>query len=345
MKNLLYSFLVLSFILIGCGKKDSKVGSMSEPLTQQELTELTTKAKTIFGALPDKMPGSENDTKDLIDLGKKLFFEKKLSANGTQSCNTCHDLNNRAGDFGEPVSPGALPGKKGTRNSPTVLNAGFQFVQFWDGRVKDLSEQEDRGPMLNPDEMAMPDKKTVVKAIADIPEYKELFAKVYPGVKNPLVFENIVNALVAFERTLISKSRYDFFIAGNPVIMDNTEKRGLKDFIETGCITCHIGPLFGGSMFQKIGLVNPYENTKDLGRYEVTKAEGDKFVFKVAQLRNAALTGPYFHDGAVGTLNEAIKKMAWMNLGKNLTDDDISLIAGFIKALSDVDKEKTMAKK
>jgi cytochrome c peroxidase len=344
MKNLFLSVMFLSIILIGCGSKDTQEGSNSGPLTQQELTDLTAKAKSIFGALPAKMPGSENDNAELIALGKKLFFETKLSVNGTQSCNTCHDLNTRAGDFGSPVSPGAIAGKQGTRNSPTVLNAGFQFVQFWDGREKDLKGQA-KGPILNPLEMAMPDEKSVVKAIADIPEYADMFTKAYPGVKNPLTFDNIANALAAFERTLISKSRYDFFIAGNQLILNNDEKRGLKLFIETGCITCHVGPLFGGSMFQKMGLINPYENTKDMGRFDVTKLDADKYIFKVAQLRNAALTGPYFHDGAVKTLEEAITKMAWMNLGKKLTEPDVKLIASFIKSLTDNEKEKTMAKK
>lgn len=344
MKKLLALFLFLSFIIISCGGKKDVDASKSPQLTPQEQTELLAKAKSIFGILPDKMPGSESDSPELIALGKKLYFETKLSLNGTQSCNTCHDINGRAGDDGKPVSDGALPGKKGTRNSPNVLNAGFQFLQFWDGREKDLKGQA-KGPILNPVEMAMPSEKKVEEVISALPEYKEMFAKAYPGAKNPISYDNLANAIAAFERTLISKSRFDFFLAGNPTSISNDEKAGLKLFIETGCITCHIGPIIGGSMFQKMGLVHPYENSKDMGRYEVTKQEADKFFFKVAQLRNAALTAPYFHDGAVVTLGEAIKKMAWMNLGKELKPDEIKLIEAFIKSLSDKDKENSLAKK
>ena len=148
-------FILFSFIVISCGGKKEEPTKEGPALSEQEETELFTKAKALFGTLPDKMPGSENDTPVMIDLGKKLYFETKLSATGTQSCNTCHDLtNNMAGDDNKRVSPGAHPGTEGTRNSPTVLNAGFQFVQFWDGRAADLVEQA-KGPILNPVEMAM----------------------------------------------------------------------------------------------------------------------------------------------------------------------------------------------
>lgn len=339
MKYFVTLLIVTSFILLSCG--GNKEGKSPE-MTAQEKSELFTKAKAIFGALPDKMPGSENDTPDLIALGKKLYNEKKLSLDGNESCNTCHDIEKLAGDDGKSVSDGSVEGKKGTRNANTVLNAGYQFVQFWDGREKDLIGQA-KGPMLNPLEMAMPDAKSVEKAISAIPEYKELFTKAFPSVASPITFDNIAIAIAAFERTLISKSRYDMYLAGNPKAMTNDELQGMKLFIETGCITCHTGPLVGGNMYQKMGLVHPYENTKDMGRYDVTKLEPDKFMFKVAMLRNAFLTAPYFHDGSVVKLEDALKKMAWLNLGKELKPEEIDLIVGFIKALSDTEKEKSLA--
>jgi len=260
------------------------------------------------------------------------------------SCNTCHDINNMAGVDGKPTSPGALPGKIGTRNTPTVFNAGFQFAQFWDGRAPDLKEQA-KGPILNPVEMAMPNEKEVVKVISSIPEYQDLFKKAFPNEKNPITFDNIAHSIAAFERTLVSKSRYDQWVTGDKNALTDEEKIGLKTFIEVGCITCHTGPLFGGNLYQKMGLVKPYSNTKDLGRFDVTKQESDKFMFKVSMLRNVALTAPYFHDGAVKTLEEAVKIMADINLGKQLTDDQLKSIVAFLKALTDPKLEKKTALK
>jgi cytochrome c peroxidase len=334
---------LFSFVLISCnGKKDAPKEGMSEisPVIESEIL---AKAKTIFGVLPDKMPGSETDTPDLIALGKKLYNETKLSATGTQSCATCHDLT-KGGVDNKPTSPGAKDGLSGTRNSPTVLNAGYQFVQFWDGRAKDLVEQA-KGPILNPVEMAMKTDKDVEKAIAAIPEYKDMFAKAFPGEKNPVTYDNLAKAIAAFERTLISKSRYDQWLAGNKAALTPEEKMGMKHFFDANCTICHIGPLLGGGMYQKMGLVKPYADTKDMGRFDVTKVESDKYMFKVAQLRNIAITGPYFHDGKAVTLEEAIKTMGDIQLGKALSPMEIEHIAAFLKALTDVDLEKTLAKK
>jgi cytochrome c peroxidase len=337
----LFSIFLISVFVLSCGGKKE---SGSSKLSEAEESELLTKASSIFGALPKKMPGSENDTPELIELGKKLYFETKLSVNNTMSCNTCHDINNMAGVDGKPTSPGALPGKIGTRNTPTVFNAGFQFAQFWDGRAPDLKEQA-KGPILNPVEMAMPNEKEVVKVISSIPEYQDLFKKAFPNEKNPITFDNIAHSIAAFERTLVSKSRYDQWVTGDKNALTDEEKIGLKTFIEVGCITCHTGPLFGGNLCQKMGLVKPYSNTKDLGRFDVTKQESDKFMFKVSMLRNVALTAPYFHDGAVKTLEEAVKIMADINLGKQLTDDQLKSIVAFLKALTDPKLEKKTALK
>lgn len=338
LRNVLISFALFLFLLACGGKKESE----AKKLTESEEQELQTKASGIFGVLPDKMPGSENDSPELIELGKKLYFETKLSVNGTMSCNTCHDINNLAGVDNKPTSPGALPNTMGTRNTPTVFNAGFQFAQFWDGRAPDLKEQA-KGPVLNPLEMAMPNEKEVVKVISSIPEYRDLFKKAYPDEKNPITFDNIANAIAGFERTLVSKSRFDKWMAGEKTALTDEEKVGLKNFIEVGCITCHTGPLFGGNLYQKMGLIKPYYNTKDKGRYEVTKQESDKFLFKVPILRNVELTYPYFHDGSVNTLEEAVKIMADINLGKQLTNEQLKTIIAFLKSLTDPNLVKKVA--
>ena len=339
MKKFFILISVTALILAACGGSKEEPQEGTAKLSAQDNQELMAKAKGVFvGPLADKMPGSQNDTPELIELGKKLYNETKLSKGGNQSCNTCHDLNN-AGQDGKQVSEGSLPGKIGRRNSNTVLNAGFQFAQFWDYRSPDLIEQA-KGPILNPDEMGMPNEKEVEKAISGIPEYTEMFAKAFPNDKKPLTFHNIAVAIAAFERTLISKSRFDDYLGGNLMALKEEEKAGLKLFIESGCITCHTGSLLGGNIPNKMGLVKPYENTTDLGRFEVTKNEADKFMFKVAMLRNVAVTGPYFHDGAVKTLDEAINKMADLNLGKHFTPEEVTSIKTFLGALTDKNIEK-----
>ncbi len=308
--------------------KTAEVGAINEE-------ELHTKAKAIFKVLDDKMPGADKDTPALVALGKKLYFETKLSSTGTQSCNSCHNLNGgNAGVDNMVTSEGAVKGNFGNRNSPTTLNAGFHFVQFWDGRAIDLKEQA-KGPILNPVEMGMKDEKTVVKVISSVPEYKTMFAEAYSEAKDKITYDNLANAIAAFERTLVSKSRFDDYLAGDKNAINSDEKKGMALFMESGCNTCHGGALLGGNMYQKMGLINPYSNIKDLGRFEVTKNEADKFMFKVPSLRNVGKTAPYFHDGAVKDLNEAVKQMAWMQLNKKLTDAEISSIVKFLISLSD----------
>lgn len=296
--------------------------------------ELRAKAKEILGVLPDKMPGAEKDTREQIELGRKLFFEKRLSINQSQSCNSCHVVdNNRGGVDNEPTSPGA-EGKRGGRNSPTVLNAGFHLAQFWDGRAATLEDQA-KGPILNPIEMGMPDQATVLTRLNDDKEYQKLFARAFPSATEKITYDNVARAIAAFERTLITRDRFDDFLKGNDRALTATEQVGLNMFLEVGCTTCHNGALIGANAYHKIGLINAYENTSDLGRFEVSKDESDKFKFKVPSLRNVALTGPYFHDGKSPTLEATVKKMAWMQLGRELTPDETKSIVAFLNALSD----------
>lgn len=322
----------LGILLVTCGPSE-------------KTKKLIDDSKEIFGTIPDKMPGGEVDTPELIQLGEKLYFEKRLSANDTQSCNSCHNVVGKAAGVDNlPTSPGAF-GKNGVRNSPTVLNAGFHIAQFWDGRAKDLKEQA-KGPILNPVEMAMPSASEVEKKIGQIPEYQELFAKAYPDSltkensntltrAQKITYDNITGAIAAFERTLKTQDRFDDFQKGNHKALSIEEQEGLEKFIATGCITCHVGPLLGGNSFRKLGQINPYENSSDKGRQDLTKNSSDAFVFKVPSLRNVAITGPYFHDGKITTLEEAVKKMAHLQLGKDLSDSDTKLIVTFLKTLTD----------
>ncbi len=300
---------------------------------KKEQTPLMKKSLTLFQPMADSMPGSETDTPELIQLGKKLYFEKRLSTNETQSCNSCHRVDEKLGGVdNEPTSPGAL-GNRGGRNAPTVLNAGFHIAQFWDGRAKDLQAQA-KGPILNPIEMAMGSDAEVIERIRKDEEYKSMFASAFQGEEDAITYDNIAEAIAAFERTLVTTDRFDDFLKGDASALNEEEQKGLETFLSTGCVSCHNGMLLGGDKYQKIGAVNPYE-TSDLGRYEVTKKEEDKYVFKVPSLRNIALTHPYFHDGSVKTLDEAVKKMAYHQLGKELSDEDVKSIVAFLKTLTD----------
>lgn len=313
--------LFISALIISCGEKEESVDRLA----------MIEKAKSVFGTLPAVMPGSENDTPEIIALGEKLFFDKRLSINDSQSCNDCHKIDDGgAGVDNEPTSDGAIEGKIGVRNSPTVLNAGYHFSQFWDGREPDLKGQA-KGPILNPDEMAMPDSNTVVKKFEKIPEYQDLFKNA--GME--LSYSNIAEAIAAFERTLITKDRFEMFMKGNPQALQLEEIEGLALFMDKGCTTCHTGPLLGGNMFQEMGLMKPY-NSEDKGRLEVTGDESDENMFKVPSLRNVALTGPYMHDGKVNSLEESIELMADIQLDEKVTKEEIEKIQKFLNALSDI---------
>ncbi len=299
----------------------------------QSPSELRAKALEITSPIPDQMPGADKDSKALVALGKTLYFEKRLSINNTQSCNSCHQVDGKkAGVDGEPTSPGAL-GKRGGRNSPTSLNAGFHIAQFWDGRAEDLAAQA-KGPILNPIEMGMPSEAAVVEKLSGIKSYQKSFAKAFPGTPNPITYDNLAQAIAAFERTLVTHDRFDDFLKGSDKALTAAELKGLNDFLTVGCTTCHNGPLLGGNGFRKVGAVNPYSDLNDKGRIEITKEEEDLHVFKVPSLRNIALTAPYFHDGASRSLTDAVSQMAWMQLGEKLTPEKTDSIVTFLRALN-----------
>jgi cytochrome c peroxidase len=300
---------------------------------KKEPSKLLSQAQGLFKPLPDKMPGSENDTPERIRLGKKLYFEKNISINRTQSCNDCHRVDEKLGGVDNlPTAKGAV-GDFGGRNSPTTLNAGFHIAQFWDGRAPDLAAQA-KGPVLAGVEMGMPDEASVLERLKEA-KYEKKFEKAFPDADNPLTYDNYAEAVAAFERTLITADRFDDFLGGKENALSETEKKGLALFMEIGCADCHQGVLLGGDRYEKLGEVEAYANLKDLGRHEVTKNEEDKHVFKVPSLRNIAITHPYFHDGKVETLGDAVKQMATLQLGEELDDDQVKQIVAFLGSLTD----------
>ena len=322
--------LIASFMFISCGDSKPKIDKLA----------LITKAKAVFTQLPATMHGAENDTPERIALGKKLYFEERLSNENNQSCNTCHVIDNGgAGVDNLKTSPGSIEKTIGVRNSPTVFNAGFHFVQFWDGRSPDLKDQA-KGPILNPIEMGMPNERAVEKKIGAIKEYQQMFKTA--GLK--ITYDNIAEAIAAFERTLITKDRFDMFLMGNPQALKDNEAEGLALFIDKGCTTCHTGPLLGGNMYQKMGLLKAYSDTTDKGIFDISGKEQDKYMFKVPSLRNVALTHPYFHDGLVANLKDAVILMADMQLGKTLTDEEANKIVSFLESLSDIKIAKAQKK-
>lgn len=300
---------------------------------------LIRRANRYFIPLPEAMPGAENDTPARIALGKQLFFDKRLSINDTQSCASCHRLEEGfAGVDNLPTSPGAK-GQPGTRNSPTVLNAGWQRAQFWDGRSEDLVAQA-KEPILNPIEMGMPDEQFVEKKIRAIPEYRKAFAVAFPNAKPAITYQNLAEAIAAFERTLRTPSRFDDFLNGDSQALTGAEKRGLVTFIKRDCKSCHDGILLGGESFEPLGKENPYENQSDQGVYERTGEEDDRMVFKTPTLRNVVLTAPYFHDGRIETLPEAVWLMGKLQLDVDLSEQEVQDITSFLQALTDKAREK-----
>lgn len=293
---------------------------------------LEERAKALFKPLPAQLDAQENTiTKEKVELGKLLFFDARLSKNHDVSCNSCHDVT-KYGVDGEATSTGHRK-QKGDRNAPTVYNAGAHISQFWDGRAPSLEEQA-KGPVLNPVEMAMKDAAAVEAVVTSIPGYAPLFKKAFPKDAQPITYDNLAKAIGAYERTLVTPSRFDRYLTGDTAALTEPEKVGLKLFLDTGCITCHNGMAVGGGTYQKLGAVAPYPNLKDEGRAKVTKNDTDRFVFKVPSLRNIEKTGPYLHDGSVSTLDEMVASMGQYQLGKKLGQDEVGSLVTFLKTLT-----------
>ncbi len=285
-----------------------------------------------FAPLPEVMASTSNPGTDAkVRLGRMLYHDERFSLASDISCASCHQLDNFGVDS-KPFSPGH-EGQLGGRNSPTVYNAAGHLSQFWDGRAADVEEQA-KGPVLNPVEMAMPSADLVLARIRAIPGYGEAFATAFPGETDPVTYDNFGKAIGAFERELVTPGRWDAFLGGDDTALTAKEQAGFRDFVASGCTACHAGPYVGGQMYQKLGLVLPWPDLKDAGRYEATKNEADRSFFKVPSLRNVAKTGPYFHDGSVASLDEAIRLMAEHQMGRDLDAATVKSIRTFLEALT-----------
>lgn len=266
----------------------------------------------------------------MVELGKKLFFDPRLSRSGFISCNSCHNLG-MGGSDNLKTSIGHN-WQKGPINSPTVLNSSMNLAQFWDGRAKDLKEQAG-GPIANPGEMAFT-HELAVDMLASIPAYRAEFSKVFS--KEPLTIDQVTDAIAAFEETLVTpNARFDRWLRGERKALSQDELAGYKLFKESGCVACHNGPAVGGNSFQKMGIVEPYQaGVEAQGRSAVTGNDTDRFSFKVPTLRNVELTYPYFHDGAADTLGQAVDVMGRLQLGRKFSEDENAKIVAFLKTLT-----------
>lgn len=322
-------FAVLSMV-IGC-KKDK---SNAFEFVQKGNSELFTQAQTFFQPISSVELPALDSTK--VALGKHLYFDTRLSKEGNISCNSCHNLNTYGVD-NLAFSPGD-DGSLGGRNSPTVFHAALHSMQFWDGRAKDVEEQAG-GPILNPVEHNIKDEKELEERLRKVDLYKEMFAAVYQTDRQPITFKNITNAIGAFERTLMPASRFDAYLEGDRDALTAQEQRGLEAFMTVGCTTCHSGVALGGQMFQKFGLYGDYwvetkSDKVDKGLADLSKKETENYFFKVPGLRNIAHTGPYFHDGSVQDLKEAVRIMASLQTNITLTQEQIEDITVFLGSLS-----------
>jgi cytochrome c peroxidase len=272
------------------------------------------------------IPADNTMTPEKVALGRMLFFDPRLSGSNWISCATCHnpvmgftDRLPRA--FGHAMS-------EGPRNTPTILNAAFIAVQFWDGRAKTLEEQA-LGPVQAEVEMRQ-SLPQMVENLKKVPEYVRLFSKVFPG-DDPVNPTNIAKAIAAFERTLITPdSPYDRFLSGDKGALDEIARKGFDLFQSKGCIACHNGPALTDSGFHRIKV----PGSVDEGRFKVTKDESDKYMFRTPTLRNVELTAPYFNNGSVNTLEEAVTVMGKEALNTNLSDDEIAAMTAFLKTLT-----------
>ena len=304
-------------------------------------------------ALPDVAPApADNPTTEAkVELGKMLYMDPRFSSTGTVSCNSCHNVM-EGGDDSRSVSMG-VHGKTGGRNAPTVWNAAFHSVQFWDGRAR-LLEDQAKGPVANPVEMGMKDVETAMNRVRKIPGYKAYFDKAFG--ENSMTVENAAKAVAAFERTLITpNSAYDKYVKGDQAAMNEQQVRGMNKFASNGCTSCHSGAAFNGPQprpgegfygkfptFTDNTYVEQYKLAEDKGREEVTGNKADAGMFRVPTLRNVTDTAPYFHNGSVNDLAEAVRLMAKTQLNKDLADADVEDIVAFLGALTGPYPEITM---
>ncbi len=325
-------FLSISFVVAVCCLLSTSFSSL---LSTSALAELSADQDAKFSLLSEPIQPIplkiELDSRK-VSLGKRLFQDKRFSGNNQVSCASCHHLSLSGAD----QIPKSVGTEKGFLNAPTVLNSGFNIKQFWDGRADTLEEQID-GPMTSSHEMnsSWPEVLEKLKASSIYEsEFKAIYAE---GITEA----STKDAIATFERSLYTpNSRFDQYLRGNEDILTSNEKEGYQLFKANGCVSCHQGVGVGGNMFQKFGVFGDYFSDRgniterDLGRYNVTQKESDRYAFKVPSLRNVVLTAPYFHDGSVETLNEAVKIMIKYQLGRPEKKEDVDKIVQFLNTLT-----------
>jgi cytochrome c peroxidase len=298
---------------------------------------LLKKAQEIYQPLPNDMASAEFPiTRERVELGRSLFFDPRLTIDANMSCSTCH----QPAFYGTDALPKPMGVKQRPhpRHVPTNLNAGTSFVIHWRGDRTNLEDQVFQA-LTSPITSGQPDEKAVIDRLARIPGYTPLFKAAFPDDPQPMTLRNIAKAVGAYERTLVTPSPFDAYLAGNQQALPPAAKAGLDKFINAGCVACHNGVGVGGGMYQKFGVAEDYwkvtgSDPIDKGRFDVTKDPHDLYVFRVASLRNVAVTPPYFHDGSVATLPEAVKVMARVQLAVTLNDADTRDIVAFLESLT-----------
>lgn len=323
--------VVLAAPLAACDSSDDDEPDAPAALSPKSLRE---QASALFGALvvPPAPAGADRAR---IELGRRLFFEPLVSADGTVSCATCHTLENWGSD-GLAKSVGFM-NRENARNAPTVINAAGQLAQHWRGDRTSLEDQAERS-VTGMASFGNETPEAVMDRLRDA-DYEPDFKAAFPDDTAPLVIKRFAEAVGAYERTLIAPSRFDDFLSGNDAALTRDELQGLSDFVDTGCAGCHGGPLLGGQSLKKFGVTRDYPELThsakpDAGRFDVTQQEADRNVFKVPVLRNVEHTGPYFHDGSVAELDSAVRVMGEAQLGRQLADGAVASIVTFLRTLS-----------
>ena len=346
--NLLIKQFYLIIVLLFCGVIFGfwQYSQQSEQLSIVPIaSQVTIASNEPIEPIPLRLELNESKAK----LGEKLFHDSRLSGDNTISCASCHNLNTGGTDrLVHSVGVQKQLHFTNLVNSPTVFNSGFNFKQFWDGRAETLEEQVET-PLLSEHEMGGKSWSKVVNKLKQSSEYVSWFKQLYSDEITSDNIDNIKDAIATFERSLYTpNSRFDRFLRGEQNALNQEEKEGYQRFKSYGCVSCHQGMLLGGNMFQSFGVYGNYfadrgNVTKaDLGRFNVTGDERDRYVFKVPTLRNVVLTSPYFHDGSAATLEEAIKVMAKYQLGRQLPQTDIDLIIKFLNTLTGEYKGKPL---
>jgi len=300
-------------------------------------------AQALFKPLPADASTADRPLRPaLVELGRALFFETRISTDGRMSCAACHQASFYGSDaLGQSIGNG---GKQLPRNVPTIFNTALQFVQHYGGNRVDVEEQAVKA-LVSPLAYGNADYAAAEKRLRALPGYRAMFEKAFPGQAEPVTAENFGTAVGAYERVLLTPAPFDKYLQGDVKAIGDQAKRGLDKFIATGCAGCHNGVVVGGQMYQKFGIVQDYWTAtgskeielfkgRDRGRFHDTRNDADAFIFKVQQLRNVSVTPPYFHDGSVATLPEAVRVMAKVQLGRDLGETDVGDIVAFLDSLT-----------